>query len=942
MKPFLYEVAQWLLPRDISKKTLIFPNRRSVLFFTKHLRTLAAGNLKAPIVMPRMITVSDFYSRLYGGTPSDKVTLLLELYDIYKELYPRAEPLDDFIFWGDVILSDFSDVDKYLASANQLFTNVADFKAMQDDFSYLTDVQRQAIDSFLSHFKEKDPRKEGAIDYKERFAGLWNILLPLYERFREVLSQKGLAYEGMIYRSVAESFRDGAAADILAGKFPMTDEYVFIGLNALNECERLVMRRMRDAGLASFCWDYVGPMIKDKSNRSSFFMDDNVARFPMDWKLPEPEGLPEVNVVGVPSAVGQAKLLEKMIGDPEDTAVVLPEEAMLLPVLNSIPDTVKDVNVTMGMPLLGSRIHAFMQQVAQLQLHLRQKDGEWLFYHKVVWNILGSGLAAVIFTPQDREEIQIIKKAAKYYIPMADFSGCSPLIQEIFSPVVKDTKSPSAQTIKEMQAYFQGIIKKVAPLMLDDPDLASEVEFAKKWLDCIQKLDGKELAVLPATYIRLLGQLVALQSVPLEGEPLGGLQIMGPLETRALDFGTMIVLSCNDGVFPRHTVSSSFIPPQLRKAFELPTYEYQDSIWAYYFYRMICRAKTVWLLFDTRTEGGRAGEESRYIKQLQYHFRLPLKRFWARSDVSFSSGAADIPKPSDIVERLKARPLSASSLQNYLICPAKFYYSFILRLKGDDEVSESLDQSMLGNVYHQTMQVLYGPAPRTFTAEDLKAISKDKKRLRGIIEEKIKGQINSLEVSGRNIVFEDLIMEYVLKTLEIDASLAAERGPMTIEGVEVPRTWKFGGYHFTGTIDRIDSFANGTRRVVDYKTGKVLKDDITIDDSNAESIALKVFTRQYGNAKKDDKWPKIALQLFLYDMFVGARSGDITNCIYPAPKLFTSGVEECRVNGKFCSIMEEELKGLLQEMENENIPFCLVPEGREECSYCDFKNICGR
>lgn len=941
MKPFLYEVAQWLLPRDISKKTLIFPNRRSVLFFTKHLRTLAAGNLEAPIVMPRMITVSDFYSRLYGGTASDKVTLLLELYDIYKDLYPKAEPLDDFIFWGDVILSDFSDVDKYMASAAQLFTNVADFKAIQDDYSYLSQEQREAIENFLSHFKDRAPGKEGATDYKERFAGLWNILLPLYEKFKETLAQKGLAYEGMIYRSVAESFREGSAVDILAGKFPMTDEYVFIGLNALNECEREVMRRMKDAGLASFCWDYVGPMIKDKSNRSSFFMDDNLARFPMDWKLPEPDGAPEVNVVGVPSAVGQAKLLEKMIGNPEDTAVVLPEESMLLPVLNSVPDTVEDVNVTMGMPLTGSRIHAFLQQVALLQLHLRQREGEWLFYHKYVWNILGSGLAAVIFTQQDREEIQKIRKAAKYYIPKADFSGCSPLIQEIFTPVVKDAKTPSAQAIKELQTYFQGIIKKMAPLMLDDPDLAAEVEFTKKWLDCVRKLETKELNILPATYIRLLGQLVALQSVPLEGEPLAGLQIMGPLETRALDFGTVIVFSCNDGVFPRHTVSSSFIPPQLRKAFALPTYEYQDSIWAYYFYRMICRAKTVWLLFDTRTEGGRAGEESRFIKQLQYHFRLPLKRFWARSDVRFSPATADIPKPSDIKERLKARPLSASSLQNYLTCPAKFYYSFILRLKGDDEVSESLDQGMLGNVYHQTMQTLYGQTSKAFTSKDLETMSKDKDRLRGIIEERIKGQINSPEVSGRNLVFEDLIMEYVLKTLEIDAALAAQRGPMKIEGVEVSRNWKFEGYDFTGTIDRMDSFANGTRRVVDYKTGKVLKDDITIDDSNAESIALKVFTRQYGNAKKDDKWPKIALQLFLYDMFVGAKS-DMTNCIYPAPRLFTSGIEECKVNEKFCGIMQDELRGLLNEMENGDIPFYLVPEGREECSYCDFKNICGR
>lgn len=944
MTPFLYQVARHYLQEGISDRCLVFPNRRSIVFFTKHLRTLVAARGTAPLIEPQMLTVADFFGRLYGRPVADKVSLLLELYDVYKGLYPTAEPLDDFIFWGDVILSDFSDVDKYLVDPQQLFTNVADFKSIEDTYEYLSPEQREAIEQFLSHFRGMPGHDVMAgsdrPSYKAKFLGLWNILLPLYRQYNELLTAKGMAYDGMMYRSVAEAFKAGSAPDITAAAFPRSKSFVFVGLNALNECERLVMKRLRDARMAEFCWDYCGEMIRDKSNRSSFFMEDNVAVFPMTWKLEPLDGVPQVNVVAVPSAAGQAKLLPEMLGAPEDTAIVIPDENMLLPVLNSIPDSVGEVNVTMGLPLQGSRIHALMHEVTMLQLHLRQTGGKWYFYHKYVWNILSGGLVKLVLTDQEKEAVQKLKSAANYYVPQEDFADCGPILQQIFRPVVKDPKAASASGIKDFSDYLEGVLRILAPKMLEDKDLAAEVEFAWRWLSCVLRLKGKDLAVMPATYVRLLGQLLAVQSVPLEGEPLAGLQIMGPLETRALDFGTVILLSCNEGVFPRHNVSASFVPPQLRKAFGLPTYEFQDAIWAYYFYRMICRAGKVWLLYDTRTEGIVTGEESRYIKQLRYHFRLPINTYTASADLHTVQEEQTIAKPDDMEARLKDHQLSASALQKYLACPAQFYYAYVLRLEPEEEVAESMDAGMFGDIYHGIMQKLYEVAPgKRLTVNYLQSVKKDKERIRAIADDQVKQKVHTIEVSGRNLVLEDIILEYVDKTLEIDLQLVKDKGDIQLLGLELPETWEFDGYKFYGRIDRLERLADGTVRVVDYKTGHTNSEDVNITDENAAAVADKLF------GDDNSKRPKIALQLFLYDMLISRHipSGTrVVNCIYPTQKLFTSGIEQAPLSQEFCDIMKERLSGLLKEIAGPGVPFVRTEDREHTCAYCDFKNICGR
>ena len=277
MTPFLKQVAaHYYKGGDIEQTCFLFPNRRSLVFFKKYLGDLVRENGGVPMMVPPLYTINDFFYRLNHADVTDKLRLLLELYGVYKKLNPQAEPLDEFVFWGDVMLSDFDDIDKYLVRADALLQNVQDFKAIQDSFDYLTHNQEEAIRHFLSHFRDG---KEEII--KTRFLHLWNLLYPIYRDFNAVLRKKGMAYEGMVYRALATQLEKGKpVVDILQPEFPQVQKYVFVGLNALNECERLLLRRMRDAGVAEFVWDYVSPQIRDKANKSSFFMERNVEDFP--------------------------------------------------------------------------------------------------------------------------------------------------------------------------------------------------------------------------------------------------------------------------------------------------------------------------------------------------------------------------------------------------------------------------------------------------------------------------------------------------------------------------------------------------------------------------------------------------------------------------------------------------------------------------------------
>ena len=988
MRPFLRQVAEHYYKQgDISGKCFIFPNRRSMIFFRKYLCGCVACDASVPLLAPQMLTINDFFFRATGVQATDRIRLLLNLYQCYKELNPKAESLDEFIFWGDVILGDFNDVDKYLVDPVQLFRNISDYKEIQDDYTYMTPAQKEAVNAFIKHFRDEAGRLTVNLDtddpdVKGRFLQIWNIMHPLYDRFNALMESQSGAYEGMAYRRLAETVRTQDAAEIFSNMFPGVGKFVFVGLNALNECEKTVLRRLRDASLAEFCWDWSGDMIRDPQNRSSFFMSENVKEFTQAFQ-PDAEGLelPQVNVVSVASSVGQAKRLPDIIRqiadmqtggdvskvgsfreDGTDCAVVLPDENLLKPVLNSIPEEIADINVTMGLPMKSSLLYVLMSDLASVQLNAVQRKGQWHFYHKPVWDVFASELFRKSADEITLEAVSRIKKDARYYISQADLSA-TPLLETLFTPVINDLKLPSREQISAFADYQMTVLKTIAPGLSGDSAMALELEYAKEYYRSVNMIRQIGLEVLPMTYIRILGQFLGSVSVPFKGEPLKGLQIMGPLETRALDFRNLIIMSANEGVFPRRNVSSSFIPPELRKGFGLPTYEYQDAVWAYYFYRMITRAENVWMLTDSRSEGLKSGEESRYIKQLEYHFGLPVRRLVVRHSNMSPVPVAEIIKTEEDVAKIKSSVLSATTLQNYLSCPARFYFSTVKELSAEEEVAESLDYGMFGTVFHDTMRALYtspsamaedfhfdheGVNERRLT-DRMDRISADyirqwlereddiKKKVRSLIV----SQLNAMEVTGRNLVIADVIVKYVLKTLQRDLELieADGTGSFAILGREVKVRGEFCGQKFKGFIDRLDSFRPDQARVVDYKTGKVLDDDEKINDGNAEAIAEKIFAPDVQDR------PKIALQFYIYDMLLRSRpeveGRQIYNSVYSTSALFKEPPLTVPCNEIFFNAVSERLEKLLEEMYDISVPFRRTDDDKV-CQYCDFKTICGK
>ena len=970
MTPFLKQVADhYYNAGKIEEKCFVFPNRRSMVWFRKH---LCSAVKDVPLLAPQMLTINDFFSRVSGVPASDRVRLLLELYDSYKALNPKAESLDEFIFWGDVILADFNDVDKYLVDPKQLFANVADFKALQDTFEYLTDTQREAIKGFLSHFNDQSGKLTVDLgtddpDVKGRFLQIWNILYPLYVNYNKSLADKGMAYEGMVYRSLAERLKNRSVEDVFQDIFHEGTTFVFVGLNALNECEKTLFRKLRDAGRAEFCWDWSGDMIKDPQNRSSFFMADNVLEFPQAARW-DPEGVecPEINVISVASSAGQAKrlpdILRQRTGAPEECAVVLPDEGLLKSVLNSIPEEIHDINVTMGLPMNVSLFYTMMADISAIQMHAVKRKDTWLFYHKQVWDLFSSEIFRKAADEKTMEVVAKVKENARYYIPKDELTGTL-LMDVIFRPVIMDPKMASTAQIASFAQYQKDVIEVIAPAIADDAGLALELEYAKEYYKCINVLFEIRPEVLPMTYLRLLGQLLSSVSVPFRGEPLKGLQIMGPLETRALDFKDLVIMSANEGVFPRRSVSSSFIPPELRKGFGMPTYEYQDAVWAYYFYRMISRAEKVWMLVDSRTEGLKSGEESRYIKQLEYHFGVPLKRSVVKFGSMKTAYLPDIVKTEEDVARIKDTVLSATTLQNYLACPAKFYYGTVKGLEAEEEVAESLDYGMFGTVYHDTMRALYtseeamdpefvfndrepqwglkGEALKDVPQSYIEGWLSRKEDIKAKVKALIMMQLNTIEVSGRNLVVADVIVRYIIKTLQRDLELLKKEGRDSFEilGREIRVAGEFCGQRFKGFIDRLDSFKDEQARVVDYKTGKVLEDDENIHDGNAEEIAEKIFNPDMKN------WPKIALQFYIYDMLVQSRpevrGREICNCVYSTAHLFKEPPVTVPMNRKFYEAVSAKLEAMLAQMYDTSVPFRRTDD-EKTCSYCDFRMICGR
>lgn len=965
-KPFLRQVAEHYVAKGFKGRLFVFPNRRSIAFFKKHVGDILKERSLPPVLSPKMLAVNEFFSGMTGRRTADRITLLLKLYDCYSACYQERyheipEPLDDFIFWGDTLLSDFDDIDKYLVEPDQLFQNLVDLREIESDYRFLSPVQAEAMEKLADHFmaRKRKAVAEGKQDVKGNFLKSWNILHDLYCRFGEALRKDGLAYEGMIYRELADRLKSEDGKVLLRLIDEGAEHCVIVGLNALSACETQVLKALQKAGLTEFCWDFAGPFFSGKDAPKLKFIKENVTLFKNAFAIEASSVRPRVHVCSVPSATGQAKLLGhimKQIPQSErgiETAVVLPDEKLLIPVLDSIPAEVGSINVTMGYSLGTSEWGALMQAVVNLQLHAR---GRRYFYHKQVYDLFSSNILRAVAGEEELRCMADVKKSAKAYIPLEDLQR-GDIFVKLFRVAIDDMNKADGEQSAAIVRYLGDVIETVAAALRGEHD-DIHLECAYRYLQCTRKLEGLKLKLMPKNVFRMLDSLVSKVSVPFTGEPLGGLQIMGPLETRALDFKHLVLLNANEGTFPGKAVSNSIVPPELRKAFGLPTYELQDSIWTYYFYRMICRAEDVWMVYDARTEGLNSGEESRFVKQLRYLYpdRCELVDEVAGCGVVASEDES-IEKTLEDIEVIRNATYSASSIHKYLTCPVQFYYYVVKQLYSENEVHEDMDKGMVGTVCHDTLQAIYccdeamdpsyifdktrkdaicdrvvGKVDTAFLEYWLSADGQ--KRIRAKVEALVRHQLNSPSIEGRNLVFAEVALHYVNKVLSADLDLLRQKGSLTIKGLEKTVTGKLAGHNFKGYIDRLDSFDEGMLRVVDYKTGGDSQADL---DPEIPRIVDHVF----GGTRK------AAFQFYVYDQLL-KQSKDykgqrIYNAMYPMKELFTTKVETWDSSENLAEEMTSRLQKTFEEMENPEIPFVRKPGGmNSNCQWCDYALLCGK
>ncbi|MEA5006137.1 MAG: PD-(D/E)XK nuclease family protein [Rikenellaceae bacterium] len=905
---FLTSIASLFYQKEgsaISNYCFVFPNRRAGLFFQRAIASIA----QEPLFSPRITTINDLFTQLSGFEQIDRIEALTVLWKNYNNISSKKESFDEFIFWGDIILSDFDDVDKYMVDAAMLFANIKDLREIESDYSFLTQRQMEAIHQFWNNFLPV-----GNSDEKQKFKAVWEVLSPLYESLTKELSGRSVGFEGMIYRKVASSIMTGAYQEEAMFK-PLFSyrKVVFIGFNALNPCEKILMNMLKKRGVADFYWDYAGEMIKNKDNRSSFFMDENLNSFPSSMPLntEEPQTC-SIEVTGVPSSTGQAKRVMniiKEVGGGINTAVVLPDESLLMPVIYSIPEEVEGVNVTMGYPLKQGSIVSLIESILELQ--------RGVSYYRRVLPVLRHNYIRTIASEETTVLIRRIVKYNMVYINKTEFDS-HPLFKIIF------------REVKDISSYLLEILG----YMNNSVELGSiEKEFIYTLYTSVTKLRDLLPPVNTDTYIRILEQIINSTTIPFRGEPLSGLQIMGVLETRSLDFENVIICSMNEGVFPGKSFSNSFIPATLRRGFSLPDMEYNDTVSAYLFYRLISRANRVFMLYDTRSEGLKSGEISRYIYQLKYHFGLPIKE-------SISAQRTEIPptrnivvsKSDEIIRRLcemympgGSTALSASAINTYIGCPLRFYFQYIKGLKEEETVEEGVEAQTFGSIFHDVMNSLYSEFKgKTVTSEMLQKLLKDDDRIEKTLKESFYKIMNMQEVVGRNLLTKTLIKKYIRQTISFDSKITPFEYLDSEKTIETTIELKDGfSLKFKGIIDRLDKTAEG-RRIVDYKTGS--------------GTFLQGFNYEKMFSDKQEKGDAIMLQLILYAVVLDGGLADIIEP-YMLRGIFKSKRFFRTVDNEVADSFMPLLTTKLSELFDKELPFSQT-KNEKNCEYCPFNIIC--
>ena len=960
MTPFLKLVADDLYKdygKDISSLNLVFPSRRASLFFNKYL----SENLDAPVWQPTITTISDLMYRISGLQQADSLSLIVRLFDIYQNRLHTKETFDSFYFWGEVMLADFDQVDKYNVEAAKLFTNILDIKEIDERFGGFTPEQIEALKTYLGVITDAN----NSI-IKDKYLSIWKVLGSIYNDFRTILLREGVCYDGLAYSVAASKMKQNPDRQL-------EGTYVFIGFNALNECEKVLFRHLRRNNNALFYWDYDDSYIKSDVHEAALFLKDNLIEFPNKLGANHYSNFysnSKIHLISAPSGVTQTKLIPQIINDlrgftaelSTNTAIVLPEEHLLLPVLSAIPDDIVDLNITMGYPLKETAAYNLAEFLIKLHINSRlDEEGVVKFYHKDVLAILNHPYLQIIDSNGCSAIIKRIKTDNVIFIDPVDLRSV-PSLQTIF--IGQSSGSQIATYLVEVIRVVAGIISQKADVERFNVKLELEYLYTlyinlNRLVDVITK---NSIEVSLKIFRQLFRKALAQTRVSFSGEPLMGVQIMGFLETRTLDFENLIMLSVNDDVLPGNHHRPSFVTPSLRFAYGLPDYSHQDAIYGYYFYRLLQRSKNVYLVYRNRAEGLMSGELSRFALQLIMESGKPIERIDLKFDLGISTQQdIIIEKTSTVLGKLNRyfaendgkKYLSPSAFSSYISCPLKFYYRYIADIREAEEVTEEVDLPGFGKILHAAMDLIYKSVGKeTIERVDLEMLIKSPKKLDSLIEKAFaneylksaKDEVKS-QLAGRNLLILEQIKFSIVKMLKTDI----KRTPFKIikmeEEVRANLQFTSNGKDFNirigGIVDRLETDGN-TIKVVDYKTGnsKYKGEFDSLDDffdpkkSDKTKEVFQIFTYCYA-LKQQEGYTDIKPELW----FIRNASADyMPGVIW---KDSSKSRNEVRSFNHWESGFVEKLRSIAADIFDSSKPYSPTTD-LEVCRKCPYISICGR
>ncbi|MDE7134863.1 MAG: PD-(D/E)XK nuclease family protein [Rikenellaceae bacterium] len=956
MESFISEVVRDLYCRygtDISDVRIVLPGKRSRLFFDRQIASLLS---ETPVWQPRYLSMNDITAQLSGLEHGGRLKLLTELFIIYRRHHPD-ETFARFYFWGDMLLSDFDSLDNYMVDASALFVNISDLKEIDARFDYLSADEHELVTRFWQSVYGKHS------SHKQAFLKVWRSLFDIYTEYKSRLRELGLGYGGMIYRDAAEHLLGG-------GDFPdefTSSRWAIVGFNALSKTERTVLNALnkKDTDVL-FYWDADNYYLNDKRQEAGIFINENkqlLGDASSSFSRDNFASAKDINIISSPSDALQCRYVSKFLNDcidraaadgkkpGTDTVVVLTDESLLLPVLYSVPEATGILNVTGGYPIHGTAAHTLCERIIRLRANLKHEHGRTSYYHKDALALLEHPYITEQLGDDDlkwaeRLALRVVDDSLAYIDADDLLLPDRPVLSLVFS-----AERSSGGVLEHISAVLESSLAHTC----DDP-MRSELLF--RILSNIYEVAdsiGECRAIChdeidDTVTLSLLRRHLSTAKMSFEGEPLAGVQVMGILETRNIDFDNVLILSVGEDTFPGNVTGDSYIPASLRSVYGMPSSGYHEAMYSYYFYRLLQRAKRIDIVYNSSAGDMRTGEPSRFIRQLE--IESPHASTIRHLDISLDVGTFDnefapTGKDARIMSRLNEytigrRTFSPSSLYRYIQCPRSFYLQYVEGLKVADEVDEQMGDSILGTLMHSVLETVYATTASSADFRDALASAREKsadyvaaavsdsyKRPVDLLSETVRMKMRFIDGYVKNILGYDLQSlrhnpdSFRFMDSESEASMTLTLDDGRSVGI-------------AGRIDRTDRLSNGCIRIIDYKSAK--KGAYSIKDTS------ELFERL---GKKSLLPP---FQSMLYSVMVHKSCGcEVRPALYYARSMNEPDYNADIVIDKepvlAISAYEDDyltlLRELVGEILNPDIPFDRFRNEEEKaCQYCDFKRLC--